>query len=178
MPECGIFRHSKRVSYPEVWVFTQELGYMPQKQILRDHAFTRGLSEAQIERLAGIATRVEFAENEVVLVDGARSTSFFLLLTGSVVVELRGGQYVMAVQALGSGDVFGWSALLDDQDTLFQVRAREHTTALQIDGATLKANCMSDPALGAEFFHRILRVVAGRVRATELRFAEMCGVRV
>src|ERR1039458_2754265 len=178
MPECGIFRRFKRVSYPEVWVFTQRLGYMPQKQILRDHAFTQGLSEAQIERLAGIATRVEFAENEVVLVDGARSTSFFLLLTGSVVVELRGGQYVMAVQALGSGDVFGWSALLDDQDTLFQVRAREHTTALQIDGATLKANCMSDPALGAEFFHRILRVVAGRVRATELRFAEMCGVRV
>src|ERR1039458_3849093 len=42
MPECGIFRHSKRVSYPEVWVFTQELGYMPQRQILRDHAFTRG----------------------------------------------------------------------------------------------------------------------------------------
>src|ERR1019366_5393748 len=153
------------------------LGYMPQKQILRDHAFTQGLSEAQIERLAGIATRVEFAENEVVLVDGARSTSFFLLLTGSVVVELRGGQYVMAVQALGSGDVFGWSALLDDQDTLFQVRAREHTTALQMEGATLRACCKSDPALGSEVFHRILRVVAGRVKATEVRFAEMCGIR-
>jgi hypothetical protein len=37
---------------------------------------------------------------------------------------------------------------------------------------------MSDPALGAEFFHRIISVVAGRVKATELRFAEMCGVRV
>jgi CRP-like cAMP-binding protein len=151
---------------------------MPQKKVLREHAFTQGLSEAQIDRLAGISHQVSFEENEVVLVDGARSTSFFLLLTGSVVVELRGGQYVMAVQALGPGDVFGWSALLDDQDTLFQVRAREHTTALQIDGATLKAYCMSDPTLGAEFFHRILRVVAGRVKATEVRFAEMCGVRI
>ena len=100
---------------------------MPQRGVLRDHAFTQGLTEAQIDHLAGIATRVSFEENEVVLVDGARSTSFFLLLSGSVVVELRGGQYVMAVQALGPGDVFGWSALLDDQDTLFQVRAREHT---------------------------------------------------
>ena len=151
---------------------------MAQKQVLRDHAFTHGLTEAQIDHLAGIATRVAFEENEVVLVDGAHSTYFFLLLTGSVVVELRGGQYVVEVQALGPGDVFGWSALLDDQDTLFQVRARENTTALQIDGATLKGYCMSDPALGAEFFHRILRVVAGRVKATEVRFAEMCGVRV
>ena len=151
---------------------------MPQKQVLRDHAFTHGLTEAQIDHLAGIATQVAFEENQVVLVDGARSTSFFLLLSGSVVVELRTPLYVMVVQALGPGDVFGWSALLDDQDTLFQVRARESTTALEIDGATLQAYCMSDPALGAEFFHRILRVVAGRVKATEVRFAEMCGVRV
>jgi CRP-like cAMP-binding protein len=151
---------------------------MPQKQILRDHAFTHGLNEAQIEHLAAIASTVEFEENEVVLVDGERSTSFFFVLTGSVVVELRAPQYVVAVQPLGPGDVFGWSALLDDQDTLFQVRARECTTALQIDGATLREHCMSDPALGAAFFHRILRVVAGRVRATELRFAEMCGIKV
>lgn len=151
---------------------------MPQKQVLRDHAFTQGLSEAQIGCLAGIASCVAFEENEVILVDGARSTSFFLVLTGSVVVELRTPRYVIAVQAVGQGNVFGWSALLDDQDTLFQVRAREHTTALQMHGATLKARCMSDPALGAEFFHRILRVVADRVKATELRFAEMCGVKV
>jgi CRP-like cAMP-binding protein len=151
---------------------------MPQHQILRDHAFTQGLTEEQIDHLAGIANPVAFEENDVVLVDGAHSRSFFLLLTGSVVVELRTPQYVVAVQALEPGTVFGWSALLDDQDTLFQVRAREHTTALRIDGPTLKAHCMSDPALGAEFFHRILRVVAGRVKATEVRFAEMCGVRV
>jgi CRP-like cAMP-binding protein len=161
-----------------VRVFTQEVGQMPQKQVLRDHAFTHGLSEAQLERLADISTPVAFRENEVVLVDAARSTSFYFLMTGSVVVELRTPRYVMEVQALEPGTVFGWSALLDDQDTLFQVRAREATTALQIEGATLKACCMSDPALGAEFFHRIIGVVAGRVKATELRFAEMCGVRV
>ena len=151
---------------------------MPQKQVLRDHAFTRGLSEEQIDRLSKIASRVVFQENDVILLDGAQSRSFFLLVTGSVVVELRTPQYVVAVQALGPGNVFGWSALLDDQDTLFQVRAREETTALQMDGTLLKAQCLSEPALGAEFFHRILRVVAGRVKATEVRFAEMCGVKV
>jgi CRP-like cAMP-binding protein len=74
--------------------------------------------------------------------------------------------------------VFGWSALLDDHDTLFQVRARERTTALRLDGAALMKACREDTLLGTEVLQRALEVVAGRVRATEVRFAEMCGVRV
>lgn len=157
--------------------FAQEMGDMPQKQVLKNHAFTQGLSDTQIDHLAGIATQVAFEDNEVVLLDGARSKSFFLLLTGSVAVELRTPQYAVRVQALGPGDVFGWSSLLDDQDTLFQVRAREHTTALQMEGASLRDCCKHDPTLGSEVFHRVLRVVAGRVKATEARFAEMWGIR-
>ena len=145
---------------------------------LKAHAFTQGLSDEQLDDLAAIAREVAFEENEVVLLDGQRSTSFYLLTSGSVVVELRTARYVMSVQSLGAGSVFGWSALLDRQDTLFQVRARECTAALEIDGARLKDCCFRDTALGAELLHRILHVVAGRVKATELRFAEMCGVKV
>jgi CRP-like cAMP-binding protein len=145
---------------------------------LRGHAFTQGLSDAQVDGLAKLATEVTFEEDEVILVDGQRSTSFYLVLSGSVVVELSTPRYAMCVQSLSADTVFGWSALLDRQDTLFQVRARERTTALQIDGAALKQRCFEDPSLGTAILHRLLNVVAGRVKATELRFAEMCGVRV
>ena len=154
------------------------VGNLTLTERLREHAFTSGLSEAQVAALAGLATEVTFEENHVVLVDGQRSTSFYLLIGGSVVVELSTPRYTMVVQSLGPGQVFGWSALLDRQDTLFQVRARERTTALRIDGAALKECCFADTALGAALLHRILNVVAGRVKATEMRFAEMCGVRV
>lgn len=146
--------------------------------ILRNHAFTRGLGDAQIVTLASMASEVTFEDNEVVLVDGERSRNCFLLLTGSVSVELRTPRYVVVVEALGPGQMFGWSALLEDHDTLFQVRAREHTTALRLDGTDLKAACHRDTLLGTEVLQRALAVVAGRVRATEIRFAEMCGVRV
>ena len=63
-------------------------------------------------------------------------------------------------------------------NTLFQVRARERTAALRLDGAALRAACHKDTLLGTEVLQRTLKVVAGRVRATEMRFAEMCGVRV
>jgi CRP-like cAMP-binding protein len=147
-------------------------------RILRSHGFTKGLSDSQIAVLAALATEVTFDENELVLVDGQRSRCFYLVTKGSVAVELRAPTYIVSVQALGPGNVFGWSALLQDHDTLFQVRARERTTALRLDGSALKAACRDDSVLAAELLQRVLHVVAGRVRATELRFAEMCGVRV
>ena len=142
------------------------------------HEFTHGLGDAQVAEIASLAEEVTFKENEVVLVDGERSRYFYLLTEGSVAIELRTAAYSVCVQAIGPGNVFGWSALLERQDTLFQVRARESTRALRLDGAALAALCHEDSQLGAEILHRTLQVVAGRVRATEIRFAEMCGIKV
>ena len=146
-------------------------------EALRRHAFARGLGEEQIAALASMASAVTFEDGEVILENGQRSQAFYLVLAGSVAVELCTANFVVSVQALGSGQVFGWSALLDRHDTVFQVRARENTTALRLDGEALKAACQADPLLGKEVLQRALAVVAGRVRATEIRFAEMCGIR-
>jgi CRP/FNR family transcriptional regulator, cyclic AMP receptor protein len=145
---------------------------------LREHAFVRGLTDTQLASLAAIATPVSFADNQIILADREQSAAFYFVVTGSVAIELRATSYAVCVQALGMGQVFGWSALLNHQDTLFQVRAREETTALRIPGDDLKALCRRDPVLGAELLQRTLQVVASRVRATEERFAEMCGVKI
>jgi CRP-like cAMP-binding protein len=147
-------------------------------EILRHHRFTQDLSDQHIATLVSMASEVTFAEDELVLVDGQCSKSLYLVLDGSVSVELHTQRFTVSVQALGPGQAFGWSSLLEDQDTLFQVRARERTTALRLDGATLNHACRADTTLGYEFLRRALKLVAGRVQATEERFAEMCGVRV
>jgi CRP/FNR family cyclic AMP-dependent transcriptional regulator len=146
-------------------------------QVLRAHTFAHGLSESQVAGLAVLAANVTFAENEVILDAGQRSTFFYLLVEGSVAVELRTPRYAVCVQAVGPGQVFGWSALLDHRDTVFQVRSRERSTALRLDGAALTAAFQTDSQLGVEILRRTLQVVADRVKATELRFAEMCGIK-
>ncbi len=145
---------------------------------LRAHAFVTGLAPAQVDLLERLASPVVFEEGDLILVDGQRSAAFYLVISGSVAVELRTPGYAVCVQPLVAGQVFGWSALLNDQDTLFQVRARERTTALRMEGPALQALCRANPPLGLAILERVLRVVAGRVRATEQRFAEMCGVRL
>jgi CRP/FNR family cyclic AMP-dependent transcriptional regulator len=144
---------------------------------VRNHAFTQGLSDEHVSALAALVSEVMFDEGEVILVDGHRSTHFYLITNGSVALELRTPRYSVCVQSLGAGQVFGWSALLDHQDTLFQVRSRELTTTLRLKGADLWGLCRTDAAFGAEIFQRTLHVVAERVKATEQRFAEMCGVK-
>lgn len=153
------------------------MGYMT-LEALRSHKFTRGLTDPQIASLAALATEVAFDDNEMILEDGQRSRAFYLVTEGSVAVELRTPRFVVCVAAVTAGEAFGWSSLLDQHDTAFQVRAREHTAALRLDGPQLRALCRQEPALGVEILHRVLNLVSGRVRSTEIRFAEMCGVKV
>jgi CRP/FNR family transcriptional regulator, cyclic AMP receptor protein len=145
---------------------------------VQDHAFTAGLTDSQLARLANLAQEVEFGENEVVLQARQQSKNFYLLLTGSVVVEVSARSYTVCIQALGPGDAFGWSALLDHHDTLFQVRARQKSTALCLDGQQLTAALRDDPVFAAELLRRTLNLLAGRVQATEARLGELCGVRI
>ena len=147
-------------------------------RLVRNHAFLRGLGDDQVARLESMGVEASFDENEVILLSGQRSMGFYLILAGSVAVELNNGAFIVCVQALLAHEVFGWSALLDEQDTVFQVRARERTTAVRWEGADLSETFRTDPQLGVEFLRRTLRVVAGRVKATEEKFAEMCGVRL
>jgi CRP-like cAMP-binding protein len=144
---------------------------------LSHHDFIAGLTAFQLDRLLPLAREVSFEENELVLIAGQQSKQFYLLLTGSVCVEARTRAYTISIQSLGRGEAFGWSALLDHHDTLFQVRAREHSTALCLDGAGLDAAFHADPELAAEMLRRALKLVAGRVQATEVMLGQLCGVR-
>jgi len=161
-----------------VGTIAQGMGQYTPFEVLRSHRFTQGLTDSQLSALAALARPVRFEADEVVLSAGQRSSDFYLLVSGSVAVELCAPQFAVCVQSLGPGDVFGWSALLAEHDTLFQVRSRERTEALRLPAPALQEICQRDPVLGTEFLTRTLRVVAGRVKATEIRFAEMCGFRV
>jgi len=136
------------------------------------------LSEPQLVKLATLAHEVTFQEDQPILKAGQRSDSFYLLLSGSVCVEIVTRAYSVRIQSLGPGDAFGWSALLERHDTLFQVRAREASAALYFDGSNLSAAFRDDPLLAAELLRRVLKVAADRVQAIESTLGEFCGMRI
>lgn len=143
---------------------------------LRSHPFTKHLPEASLSQLASVATKVEFREDEIIIRAGERPRHVYLLLSGSVCVEISASVYAVRIQALGPGDVFGWAALVDHYRAVFQVRARQPTTAVCLDGPRLLEASCAEPRVGLDIFRRLLSVAAQRVAASEIRLAEFYGV--
>jgi CRP/FNR family transcriptional regulator, cyclic AMP receptor protein len=152
------------------------LGDMALEPVLKEFRFTSGFPEHHLAKLAALGREAHFEANQLILLTGQRSRQFYLVTGGSVCVEARTPVYTVCVQALGPGDAFGWSSLLTHHDTLFQVRAREATSVICWDGWQLGAACEEDPEFGRELYRRVLELVAGRVRGTEARLAEFCGI--
>jgi CRP-like cAMP-binding protein len=126
-----------------------------------------------MDAVGELATVTVFSSGEIALRGEDPSTAVYLLVKGTAVIELSLPVVTAEIQTLGPGSVFGWSAVLGGADTLFQVRASTDLTAVRLDGARLLALCQNDPALGVKILHRLLHVVAGRVKASERRFQRL-----
>ncbi|HYM09919.1 MAG TPA: cyclic nucleotide-binding domain-containing protein [Bryobacterales bacterium] len=152
---------------------------MTQEQVLQTlkvHGFTQGMTEAHRSKLATLAEEVCFREDETIFRAGDILPYLYCLVSGSACLEIRTPVYAVCVQALAPGDAFGWSSLVSQHYSLFQVRARESCLALRLDAAGLLAACRDDPSLGLEVFRQLSELIASRLRATELKLAEFCGV--
>jgi uncharacterized protein (TIGR02284 family) len=148
------------------------------EQALVSQAFLAGLDQRHITTLVNIAQPVQFEEQALIFEAQQQAIDLYLLLSGSASVELNKGHFVVRIQYLEPGDAFGWSALLGHHEALFDVRTRERSTALRLDGARLAAALRDDNALAADILRRAMHLMAARLEATEERLAEFCGVPV
>ena len=111
--------------------------------------------------LAGSARRLP--HDAVVVRQGEPSTTLFLVERGAMrlsAVTADGRELVIAV--LGSGDVFGEAALLEEPSPV-EARTVGETIVVAFDAATLPLVFREAPRTGAE----LLRLVASRLHRTE-----------
>lgn len=141
-------------------------------ETLKGQPFVRGLPDGFVAKLPSLTDITQFCEDEVLLQAGERPSCVYLLVAGSVCVELRTPVYAVCIQALVPGDLFGWSSLVGGRQAHFQVRAREPVTVLRLDAARLAAVCREDPEFGLQLYQRLSEIVAERLADTESRLAE------
>jgi CRP/FNR family cyclic AMP-dependent transcriptional regulator len=111
--------------------------------------------------LAGSARRLP--HDAVVVRQGEPSTTLFLVEHGAVrlsSVTADGRELVVAV--LGSGDLFGEAAMLEERSPV-EARTLGETTVIAFDVAVLPLVFRQAPQTGAE----LLRLVASRLHRTE-----------
>jgi CRP/FNR family cyclic AMP-dependent transcriptional regulator len=136
-----------------------------------EHPFLRGLSQEHLQALASCAMRRRFEPGEIIFREGDPANRFYLIIKGKVALETVEKEERTAVQAIGAGDVLGWSWLFPPYYTHFDARALERTDAMFFYGTRLREMCDDDHSLGYEMLSRIAKVVIDRLAATQKKLA-------
>jgi CRP/FNR family transcriptional regulator, cyclic AMP receptor protein len=137
------------------------------------HPFLIGLSEHHIRLLADCAMQTRFDADQLVFRAGETANRFYLIETGSVVLEAPAGNGTsVAIDAVGSGGLLGWSWLFPPYIWHFDARAAEPTTAIFFYGTILREYCDRDTALGLELFKRMSEVMIHRLQQARARLID------
>jgi signal transduction histidine kinase len=132
-------------------------------EIARRHPLFAGLSESDLGHLLEHSSRRALTPGEVLMAEGGRSQTMFLILDGEFEILKRSGDQEVRLATRGSGEVLGEMALLDDAPHSATVRAASAATVLPIESQAFHHLISTSP----EAALAILHTVTERLRHTE-----------
>ena len=80
----------------------------------------------------------------------------------------------LLIEAIGAGDLLGWSWMFPPYVWHFTARAIEPTTAIFFYGTILREYCEKDHSLGYELLKRISAVMVKRLQAAHKQILSVC----
>lgn len=133
---------------------------------LAAHPFLKGMSPHHFELLALCAMPTEFDAGQIVLREGEPATGFYLIESGTVVLEGKtdDGKTVV-IDTISAGEPLGWSWLFPPYLWSFDARATEPCTALCVSGLLLRQHRDDDLTLSHELHKRVSEVMVRRLQA-------------
>ena len=140
-------------------------------EILRKTAYFHYLMPPELEQIRKMATRIERDADELVMGEGENTDKMFLILKGSVSLQLDGEQ----VSVLTTGEHFGEMALIDaqnEQDTSMVAQSLEPSIFLAIERDQFVALLRTAPGLAIKLLWNFVQVFADRLQSVppEYRF--------
>jgi CRP/FNR family cyclic AMP-dependent transcriptional regulator len=135
---------------------------------LAAHPFLKGMSPHHIELLALCALPTEFDAGQIVLREGEPASGFYLIETGTIVLEAKteDGKTVV-IDTVSAGEPLGWSWLFPPYLWSFDARATEPCTAICLSGLLLRQHRDDDLTLSHELHKRACEVMVRRLQAAQ-----------
>jgi len=131
------------------------------------------LSSEERSRLAESARFVRFAEGEVIVREGDRTSSMFLIVKGLAGVSVHpDAGHSRGVGTLGPGTAFGEISLLTGEPRLATVRALTGVELVEIDKSTIAPVLEANPSL----VEKLEEIIMARRQQTADRMDEISQV--
>ena len=144
-------------------------------ETLRSLAFCGGMNDDQIRVLASLARFVDFPSGTVIFSESDPATHCYLVLDGSVLLEICGPNKCTTILTIGPGELLGWSTTLGAPRLTATARCLEPPRVIELVGADLLAVCDANPALGYQLMKCIAQTLSGRLTATRLQLLDLYG---
>ena len=137
---------------------------------LEGFALFAGLGTQQLQALLMIGERVLFNQGDVVVKDGSRERSLFVILKGKARISLTTQSDEEVVLAnVGVGETFGEASLLMNASPPPTVTALEPLEVLTFPLQSLTALMATDSGLAAKLWHRLAQLLSDRLHNSNMR---------
>lgn len=143
-------------------------------ELLHEHPFFAGLDAETVDLLAGCAHNVHAHPGDVMFREGEVADAFYVVRSGRVSIQIHrpaGGAII--VDTVESGEVVGWSWLLDPPRWHFDAVASLETSAVRFEAECLREKCEADPAVGYAFLKQVDKVMAHRLTAARAQLLDV-----
>lgn len=129
--------------------------------------FLQHIGTTYANRIAFLAQPREVPRGTLLFREGEQSTWIYLLLTGSVALEITGPSgKPKKVQTIRQGELVGWSPVLGLPTMTATARTLERCRLAALDVRELQEMCQKDPHFGSDFMKNIAITLAKRLQAT------------
>ena len=136
---------------------------------LKTMPFFSGFSETSFTKFFKAFNRLSLAKNDILFREGSEGDTFFIILSGEMVIEKRvdkaGGRF-KKLALMNRGDFFGEMAVMETQPRFAQARAAKDSELVELSRQRLLDFIKDCPQEGAGLLIELLRVILGRLRHT------------
>ncbi len=134
----------------------------------------RGLPVSLVKEIREIASKESFNQGDHVIKRGQPATHFFILLSGRIKLTIGETGHVVHIVSR-SGEVFGWSSLVDRDTYTATAQCVEPTTVQKIEASNVKKLLEKDPLNAALFYKRLAGILGIRLIQSYVRYEKLFG---
>jgi CRP-like cAMP-binding protein len=141
---------------------------------MRVHPFASDLDAVHMTSLTACAHPRSFETGEFLWRQGELASDLYLICSGNVSLQISiPHQGSIEIDALGPGEVVGWSWLAPYHRWHVDARATTPVLAFQLDGKALLETMERNHDFGYEVLKRLALVMARRLQATRSRVYQL-----
>ena len=143
------------------------------KDTIAELAFFKDLKPEHLKLILGCATKMNFKQGHFLLTQGNDADYFYIIKSGKVHIEADAGDKgPVTIESLGTGDILGWSWLIQPYKWRFDALAIEPTSVIAFESKRLRTLCEENKQFGYEMLKRVTHVITHRLLATRMKLME------